>query len=152
MDAQAICLEGAITSGMRSRWLCSSRQILPVSWNKCPVLASLAHAKGALLVVSITEGGVASARCSSPAEADIVAMEGQSFGLPPSYGGPYAEVIATRDKYVRQMPGRLAGETVDTHGKRGYVLTLVRASSIYFGREKATSNICHQPGAVRAGP
>ena len=73
-----------------------------------PQLAEMAHAEGALLVVAITEG-VSLGAVRPPAEADIVAMEAQSFGLPPSYGGPYAGVIATRDKFVRQMPGRLAG-------------------------------------------
>ena len=105
-----------------------------------PSLASLAHAKGALLVVAITEG-VSLGAVRPPVEADIVAMEGQSFGLPQSYGGPYAGVIATREKFVRQMPGRLAGETVDSHGKRGYVLTLATREQ-HIRREKATSNIC----------
>jgi glycine dehydrogenase subunit 1 len=103
-------------------------------------LASLAHAKGALLVVAITEG-VSLGAVRPPVEADIVAMVGQSFGLAPSYGGPYAGVIATREKFVRQMPGRLAGETVDNHGKRGYVLTLATREQ-HIRREKATSNIC----------
>ncbi len=105
-----------------------------------PLLASLAHTKGALLVVAITEG-VSLGAVRPPVEADIVAMEGQSFGLPQSYGGPYAGVIATREKNVRQMPGRLAGETVDSHGKRGYVLTLATREQ-HIRREKATSNIC----------
>lgn len=105
-----------------------------------PTLASLAHAKGALLVVSIAEG-VSLGAVRPPAEADIVAMECQSFGLAPSYGGPYAGVIATRDKFVRQMPGRLAGETVDNQGRRGYVLTLATREQ-HIRREKATSNIC----------
>jgi glycine dehydrogenase subunit 1 len=103
-------------------------------------LASLAHAKGALLVVSITEG-VAFGAVRPPVESDIVAMETQSFGLPQSYGGPYAGVIATREKFVRQLPGRLAGETVDSAGKRGYVLTLATREQ-HIRREKATSNIC----------
>jgi glycine dehydrogenase subunit 1 len=105
-----------------------------------PRLASDAHAKGALLVVAITEG-VSLGAVRPPLEADIVAMEGQSFGLPQSYGGPYAGVIATREKFVRQMPGRLAGETVDSNGKRGYVLTLATREQ-HIRREKATSNIC----------
>ena len=105
-----------------------------------PRLAALAHAKGALLVVAITEG-VSLGAVRPPAEADIVSMETQSFGLPPSYGGPYAGVIATREKFVRQLPGRLAGETVDTDGRRGYVLTLATREQ-HIRREKATSNIC----------
>ncbi len=103
-------------------------------------LAELAHAKGALVVAAITEG-VSLGAVRPPAGADIVAMEAQSFGLAPSYGGPYAGVIATRDKFVRQMPGRLAGETVDTAGRRGYVLTLATREQ-HIRREKATSNIC----------
>ncbi len=105
-----------------------------------PRLASLAHGKGALLVASITEG-VSLGAVRPPVEADIVAMEGQSFGLPQSYGGPYAGVITTREKFVRQMPGRLAGETVDSAGNRGYVLTLATREQ-HIRREKATSNIC----------
>ena len=105
-----------------------------------PQLADLAHAKGALLVTAVAEG-LSLGAVRAPAEADIVAMEAQSFGLPPSYGGPYAGVIATRDKFVRQMPGRLAGETVDVEGRRGYVLTLATREQ-HIRREKATSNIC----------
>jgi glycine dehydrogenase subunit 1 len=93
-----------------------------------------------LLVTAITEG-VSRGAVRPPAGADIVAMEAQSFGLAPSFGGPYAGVIATRDKFVRQLPGRLAGETVDTEGRRGYVLTLATREQ-HIRREKATSNIC----------
>src|SRR6202158_2059030 len=103
-------------------------------------LAELAHASGALVVTAITEG-VSLGAVRPPDGADIVAMEAQSFGLAPSYGGPYAGVIATRDKFVRQLPGRLAGETVDTEGRRGYVLTLATREQ-HIRREKATSNIC----------
>jgi glycine cleavage system P protein (glycine dehydrogenase) subunit 1 len=103
-------------------------------------LAELAHAKEALIVAAITEG-VSLGAVRPPAGADIVAMEAQSFGLAPSFGGPYAGVIATRDKFVRQLPGRLAGETVDTEGRRGYVLTLATREQ-HIRREKATSNIC----------
>ncbi len=103
-------------------------------------LAELAHARGALLVVGVTEG-VSLGVVRPPAEADIVALEGQSFGLPPSYGGPFVGVIATREKFVRQMPGRLAGQTTDHHGRRGFVLTLATREQ-HIRREKATSNIC----------
>jgi glycine dehydrogenase subunit 1 len=102
--------------------------------------AEAAHASGAMFVVAITEGVSLGLLCP-PSEADIVAMEGQSFGMPPSYGGPFAGVIASRDKYVRQMPGRLAGQTTDSEGRRGFVLTLATREQ-HIRREKATSNIC----------
>ncbi|MGH9575357.1 MAG: aminomethyl-transferring glycine dehydrogenase subunit GcvPA [Candidatus Acidiferrales bacterium] len=105
-----------------------------------PTLADAAHANGALLVDCITEA-VSLGIVRPPAEADIVAMEGQSFGVAPSYGGPYVGVIATREKFVRQMPGRLAGQTTDGSGRRGYVLTLATREQ-HIRREKATSNIC----------
>ncbi len=103
-------------------------------------LAEAAHASGALLVTAITEG-VSLGVMKPPAEADIVAMEAQSFGLAPSYGGPFAGVIASKEKFVRQMPGRLAGQTVDLDGRRGFVLTLATREQ-HIRREKATSNIC----------
>src|SRR5579864_2345337 len=87
-----------------------------------PQVAELAHAVGALSVVAVAES-VSLGIVRPPAEADIVAMEAQSFGMAPSYGGPYAGVIATREKYLRQMPGRLSGQTVDSEGQRGFVLT-----------------------------
>jgi glycine dehydrogenase subunit 1 len=103
-------------------------------------LAEAAHGAGAMLVVAIAEG-VSLGLLKPPVEADIVAMEAQSFGLPPSYGGPFAGVIAAREKYVRQMPGRLAGQTTDSEGRRGFVLTLATREQ-HIRREKATSNIC----------
>ena len=103
-------------------------------------LAESVHPSGGLLVVTITEG-VSLGLVRPPAEADIVAMEAQSFALPPSYGGPFAGVIASREKFVRQMPGRLAGQTTDSEGHRGFVLTLATREQ-HIRREKATSNIC----------
>jgi glycine dehydrogenase subunit 1 len=103
-------------------------------------LAEITKAAGAMLVVAVTEA-VSLGAVRPPAEADIVAMEAQSFGLAPSYGGPYAGVIASREKYVRQMPGRLSGQTTDSEGQRGFVLTLATREQ-HIRREKATSNIC----------
>jgi glycine dehydrogenase subunit 1 len=103
-------------------------------------LAEIAHSKGALVVAAITEG-VSLGAVRPPTGADIVAMETQSFGLAPSFGGPSAGVIATREKFLRQLPGRLAGETSDAEGRRGYVLTLATREQ-HIRREKATSNIC----------
>jgi glycine dehydrogenase subunit 1 len=103
-------------------------------------LAEAAHGAGALLVTAITEA-LSLAVVKPPADADIVALEAQSFGLPPSYGGPFVGVIASREKFVRQMPGRLAGQTTDQDGRRGFVLTLATREQ-HIRREKATSNIC----------
>src|SRR5271157_2193332 len=111
-----------------------------------PAIAAIAHAKGALLVVSIAEA-VSLGIVRPPVEADIVSMEAQSFGVALCYGGPYCGVIAAKERYVRQMPGRLVGQTVDGNGYRGFVLTLSTREQ-HIRREKATSNICTNQALV----
>ncbi len=111
-----------------------------------PAIAKIVHAKGALLVVSIAEA-VSLGVVRPPVEADIVSLEAQSFGVALSYGGPYCGVLAAKEKYLRQMPGRLVGETKDKAGQPGFVLTLSTREQ-HIRREKATSNICTNQALV----
>jgi glycine dehydrogenase subunit 1 len=109
-------------------------------------IAEKAQKHGALLVAVFTEA-VSLGLISSPGAmgADIVVGEGQSIGVGLTFGGPYVGLFATRSKYVRQMPGRLCGETVDADGQRGFVLTLSTREQ-HIRRDKATSNICTNSG------
>jgi len=111
-----------------------------------PAIAEAAHAKGALLVVVVTEP-VALGLLEAPGNlgADIVVGEGQALGVGLQFGGPYLGLFGCREKFMRQMPGRLCGETVDAEGKRGFVLTLSTREQ-HIRREKATSNICTNAG------
>jgi glycine dehydrogenase subunit 1 len=111
-----------------------------------PAIAEIAHKKGALLIVSIAEA-ISLGIVRPPVEADIVSMEAQSFGVALSYGGPFCGVIAAKEQFLRQMPGRLAGQTVDSNGNRGFVLTLSTREQ-HIRREKATSNICTNQALV----
>src|SRR5271168_4507836 len=102
--------------------------------------AELAHKNGSLLVFVFTEA-VSLGLLRPPYEADIVAGELQSFAISPSYGGPFSGILATKDKFIRQMPGRIVGETKDSRGNRAFCLTLSTREQ-HIRREKATSNIC----------
>jgi glycine dehydrogenase subunit 1 len=102
--------------------------------------AEIAHRRGALLVVVFSEA-VSLGLLAPPVDADIVAGELQSFAISPSYGGPYAGIIATKEKFIRQVPGRLVGQSTDSRGNRAFCLTLATREQ-HIRREKATSNIC----------
>ncbi len=102
--------------------------------------ADIAHSRGALLIFLFSEA-VSLGLLKPPRDADIVAGELQSFAIPPSYGGPFAGILACKEKFVRQMPGRLVGETTDANGNRAFCLTLSTREQ-HIRREKATSNIC----------
>ena len=111
-----------------------------------PQAAEIAHRHGALLIFVFTEA-VSLGLLEPPRDADIVAGELQSFAISPSYGGPFVGIIATKEKFMRQMPGRIVGETRDTRGNRAFCLTLA-AREQHIRREKATSNICTNQALV----
>ena len=109
-------------------------------------VAELVHKHGALLVVVVSEAA-SLGLLAPPRQADIVAGELQSFAHPPSYGGPYVGILATKTRHIRQMPGRLVGETLDSKGRRAYCLTLATREQ-HIRRARATSNICTNQALV----
>ena len=110
-------------------------------------LSELAHSVGALLVVSCDPLSLAMFRPPADFDADVVVAEGQALGIAPTYGGPYVGLFACKQKYLRQMPGRIVGKTRDTKGRDGYVLTM-QTREQHIRREKATSNICTSVGLI----
>ena len=147
-QAAAIDAEAAVISAIDAETACVVVQTPNVFGVVTDVtrIAEAAHAAGALLIVVTTEA-VAFGLLKSPGEmgADIAVAEGQSIGNALNFGGPYVGLFTCREKLVRQMPGRLCGETVDAQGRRGYVLTLSTREQ-HIRREKATSNICTNSG------
>ena len=110
-------------------------------------LSRLAHSRGALLVVAVDPVSLGMFKPPGDYDADIVVAEGQSLGIAPTFGGPYVGIFACKQQYVRQMPGRIVGKTVDTRGRTGYVLTL-QTREQHIRRERATSNICTSVGLI----
>src|SRR4051812_19693293 len=147
-QAAAIDAEAAVIAAIDAETACVVVQTPNVFGVVTDVskIAEAAHAAGALMIVVTTEA-VSFGLLKSPGEmgADIAVAEGQSIGVGLNYGGPYVGLFACREKLVRQMPGRLCGETVDAAGRRGYVLTLSTREQ-HIRREKATSNICTNSG------
>jgi glycine dehydrogenase subunit 1 len=147
-QAAAVDAEAAVIEAIDAETACvvvQNPNVFGVVTDLTPI-AEAAHAAGALMIVVTTEA-VSFGLIRSPGEmgADIAVAEGQSIGNALNFGGPYVGLFAAREKLVRQMPGRLCGETVDADGRRGYVLTLSTREQ-HIRREKATSNICTNSG------
>jgi glycine dehydrogenase subunit 1 len=151
LDSQGIaidtCSPGSVQVGAETACLLVQQPNFFGYFEDLEALADEAHSAGALLVVAADLTSLGMFRPPSEYDADIVVAEGQAVGVAPTFGGPYVGIFACKQKYVRQMPGRVVGKTVDTRGRDGYVLTL-QTREQHIRRERATSNICTAVGLI----
>ena len=151
LDSQGIaidtCSPGSVQVGAETACLLVQQPNFFGYFEDLEEMAEAAHSAGALLVVATDLTSLGMFRPPSEYDADIVVAEGQAIGVPPTFGGPYVGIFACKQKYVRQMPGRVVGKTVDTRGRDGYVLTL-QTREQHIRRERATSNICTAVGLI----
>ena len=151
VDSQGIAVDtlspGSVQVGDGTACLLVQQPNFFGNFEELEALAETAHSAGALLVVAADLTSLGMFRPPSEYDADIVVAEGQAIGVAPTFGGPYVGIFACKQKYVRQMPGRVVGKTVDTRGRDGYVLTL-QTREQHIRRERATSNICTAVGLI----
>ena len=151
LDSQGIAIDtsspGSVQVGAETACLLVQQPSFFGYFEDLEEMAEAAHSAGALLVVATDLTSLGMFRPPSEYDADIVVAEGQAIGVPPTFGGPYVGIFACKQKYVRQMPGRVVGKTVDTRGRDGYVLTL-QTREQHIRRERATSNICTAVGLI----
>ena len=151
LDSQGIAIDtsspGSVQVGAETACLLVQQPSFFGYFGDLEEMAEAAHSAGALLVVATDLTSLGMFRPPSEYDADIVVAEGQAIGVPPTFGGPYVGIFACKQKYVRQMPGRVVGKTVDTRGRDGYVLTL-QTREQHIRRERATSNICTAVGLI----
>ena len=151
LDSQGIAIDtsspGSVQVGAETACLLVQQPNFFGYFEDLEEMAEAAHSAGALLVVATDLTSLGMFRPPSEYDADIVVAEGQAIGVPPTFGGPYVGIFACKQKYVRQMPGRVVGKTVDTRGRDGYVLTL-QTREQHIRRERATSNICTAVGLI----
>ena len=151
LDSQGIaidtCSPGSVQVGAETACLLVQQPNFFGYFEDLEEMAEAAHSAGALLVVATDLTSLGMFRPPSEYDADIVVAEGQAVGVAPTFGGPYVGIFACKQKYVRQMPGRVVGKTVDTRGRDGYVLTL-QTREQHIRRERATSNICTAVGLI----
>ncbi len=151
VDSQGIAIDtlspGSLQIGEGTACLLVQQPNFFGYFEEMEAMAEAAHSAGALLVVAVDLTSLGMFRPPSEYDADVVVAEGQTIGVAPTFGGPYVGIFACKQRYVRQMPGRVVGKTVDTRGRDGYVLTL-QTREQHIRRERATSNICTAVGLI----